>query len=157
MQWDNNWNEEFYHALKNAFNHSSLERLLLFKLDERLSNIVNINQSFDDVVFRLILHAQEHDWIFDLLNAAVEKRPDNSELINLSRKITTILTKNHNQEQNQSVDHLEHHDPIYTSSVDDSYMIETMENNLDEGGFANFLATTLFIMLIVTFVIYLMG
>lgn len=61
-------------ALLSLFEADSLERLLLFRLDVILSNVVAPGPT-EEVVFRLVRKATQEGWLDDLLLAASEARP----------------------------------------------------------------------------------
>lgn len=71
--------EGLWEILLGAFDRASMERMLSFKLDMDLKDIVEPG-SFDAEVFQVIQRAEMEGWICRLLVAAHEFRPDNGDL-----------------------------------------------------------------------------
>jgi len=72
--------EELLNALLDVFDRSSLEQMLLFKLDVRLDSIVDPHGNMRKIVFELIAWARNHDKLLQLVEAAVQTRPANPRL-----------------------------------------------------------------------------
>jgi hypothetical protein len=67
-------------ALISAFpERSSLDMLLYFKLDKNLSQITP-DSNLETVIFKLIQTAEAEEWLLDLVRAAREDNPGNSQL-----------------------------------------------------------------------------
>jgi hypothetical protein len=67
-------------ALISAFpERSSLDMLLYFKLDKNLSQITP-DSNLETVIFKLIQTAEAEEWLLDLVSAARENNPGNSQL-----------------------------------------------------------------------------
>lgn len=84
--WDNNLSREFHACLIDAFNHNSLEAMLLFGLNERLYVIVEPG-SFYKVTFDLIVFALEKGWILELVAAAHKHNKTNQKLAAFAERV----------------------------------------------------------------------
>lgn len=76
--------EELLEALLSAFpDRPKLEQMLRLKLDKNLSEICG-DGNLRDVIFDLIKDAEAGGWTRRLLDAAIEKQPENPELKSFS-------------------------------------------------------------------------
>lgn len=74
--------ESLFEALLSAFpSHSTLERMVLFQLDENLDEIV-YGDNLQDCIFELIKWAETHGQMSELISGAQESNPSNPELRN---------------------------------------------------------------------------
>ena len=64
----------------------SLERLLSYRLERRLNDLVGNEAGMQVVVFRLITAAREGGWIGALVDAVLKDRPDNAALRSWARR-----------------------------------------------------------------------
>jgi Trypsin-like peptidase domain/Effector-associated domain 1 len=78
--------EQLETAMVRLFNTNSLQRLLLYRLDVTLGNVVAVG-AWQQVVFDLINVAQQEGWLDDLLVAASEARPNHPALEALRAEI----------------------------------------------------------------------
>jgi hypothetical protein len=67
-------------ALLDAFDVSSLEQLLVFRLGKRLDSIVARNQPMREIMFSLIMVAQREGWLDQLIENAHNVNPGNGKL-----------------------------------------------------------------------------
>lgn len=101
--------EKLWKTLMDAFpTKSSLEQLLLFKLDRNLDAIAGGN-NLQDIVFNLIKTAEAQGWIDELIKSAKEFNPDNPLLIAITQELS-----------------------ISKSYILDSYYLHPLRDNLDE-------------------------
>jgi hypothetical protein len=78
--------ERMHRFLRDAFDLASLQRMLLFRLQQRLDHITPADAELDTVVFRLVLWADQHGRMLELARAAALERPgrpDAQELVRL--------------------------------------------------------------------------
>jgi Effector-associated domain 1 len=78
--------EQLETTMVRLFNTNSLQRLLLYRLDVTLGNVVAVG-AWQQVVFDLINVAQQEGWLDDLLVAASEARPNHPALEALRAEI----------------------------------------------------------------------
>ena len=78
--------EALYQALLEAFSLSELERRVSFSLGETLSHIAGQGPD-KDVFFQLVTWTQRHNCTEVLLQAALEARPNNSNLMTLAKAL----------------------------------------------------------------------
>jgi hypothetical protein len=80
--------EQLEAALRSAFpDWNNLERMLMFKLDKRLGDVV-AKEAHRDVIFKLIGLAQTEGWLSKLVAAAKEENPGNPDLAGISFAVT---------------------------------------------------------------------
>jgi hypothetical protein len=75
----NQW-EHLVKALVDGFDRQELERLMAFRLNERLGNIVDVSAPLDVIVFRLLEWAELRGRTEELVRAAVQARPNDAAL-----------------------------------------------------------------------------
>ncbi|KYC35890.1 hypothetical protein WA1_48630 [Scytonema hofmannii PCC 7110] len=76
-------------ALISAFpERSLLEQLLDFDLDKKL-NQITLDSNLQSVVYQLIKTAQAQGWLVDLVRAAYEENPGNSQLATIAQELLT--------------------------------------------------------------------
>ncbi|MUG99360.1 hypothetical protein F7734_46570 [Scytonema sp. UIC 10036] len=79
--------EKLRDALINTFpRKSSLEQLLWFGLNKNLDAIAG-GGNLEDIVFNLIITAASEGWVEDLIRAAIQKNPGNSNLRNIAQEL----------------------------------------------------------------------
>jgi hypothetical protein len=77
--------EQLWKALLDAYNEDSLARMLKFRLDIRLDQIVG-EDGLRDMIFELIEVAEMEGWTADLISAARESNPRNASLMAFSQQ-----------------------------------------------------------------------
>ena len=73
--------EQLYEAMLKTFNTDSLRQLLRFKLGKVLCNIVDCARPFRDLLFDLLMIAEEEGWLFVLLSAIAAARSNSTEVV----------------------------------------------------------------------------
>ncbi|WP_051901196.1 macro domain-containing protein [Streptomyces aureus] len=72
---------QLYQLLLDAYtSKNDLERLFYFKLSRSLGSIAGEADNHDDLVFKVIHNAEQHNWLSELVRAAVEHRSDKTQL-----------------------------------------------------------------------------
>jgi hypothetical protein len=77
--------QQFSEALRDAFNEAGLRRMLRFRLERNLDDIV-IARSLEELVFEVIGTAEAEGWTDRLLRAARESNPGNAMLLAFSQQ-----------------------------------------------------------------------
>jgi hypothetical protein len=73
-------NEELQGALLQAFDYADLQRMVKFKFEIRLEDIVRPETTFRMVVFDLVMYAERKGWLDELVKGAHEFNPGNRRL-----------------------------------------------------------------------------
>src|SRR5204862_3123001 len=83
-------------ALSEAFNTNSFDEMLRERLEKRLEDIiVPHNISFPEIVGKVIDRAEEESWTVQLLQAALEVRPEDNELHTFAKNFTPVADTFH--------------------------------------------------------------
>lgn len=90
------WNETFREALADAFDEALIELLTtdFFSTRQRFSRISppSFGKTFEFRLHELIDNARMNDWLLDLVAAAHERRPKNSELTKIAEDLGLTAT-----------------------------------------------------------------
>jgi len=76
--------QQLHAALMSAFDHEALERLVRFRMDFNLSQVVGAGQNLETAVFELLVWAQHHGRLEELVRAASQTNPGNADLRNVA-------------------------------------------------------------------------
>lgn len=83
-------------ALSAAFHTINFDDMLREQLGKKLEDIiVPYNHSFPEIAGRVIDQAEEESWTAELLQAALEVRPEDEELHSFARSFTPVLEPSH--------------------------------------------------------------
>ena len=96
--------EELQYALLDAFpSKASLKKMLTFELNKNLDEITT-DANLKGIIFNLIKTADSQNWIEDLINAALNRNPENSKLKAIAKaiKLNKATVNSHNQTKNRS-------------------------------------------------------
>jgi hypothetical protein len=77
--------EDIWKALCNGYSSGSLQRMLKFRLDRILENIV-ASGSKEDMLFELLERAEREGWTTDLVREAYRFNPGNGDLLRIYEK-----------------------------------------------------------------------
>jgi len=100
MQLNGEQRELFHKSLLSAFpDLSKLRQMVDFKLDENLDAIA-MGENHSDIVFKLIKWAESEGKVNDLLTAARESNPGNSELLSFQEQMQSQFDENSQSEIN---------------------------------------------------------
>ncbi|MCB9140376.1 MAG: PD40 domain-containing protein [Caldilineaceae bacterium] len=78
--------EKIHKAIISGYDEASLARMVAFELSENLGTI-SYGKSFSETVFNLLMWAEQYDRTDELVRAAVEHNPHNSELRKIQQDI----------------------------------------------------------------------
>lgn len=85
--FDNNTLKMIQDTLAQAFVLSELDQLIFYGFNKRLDNIVSLDGSIPDVVFRLVQWAARRNQLKKLVEAALKEKPN---LVSLKRLLDSL-------------------------------------------------------------------
>jgi hypothetical protein len=83
--------ERIHKLIQDAYDRNELEKVLLFRLNERLDRIAPGQADFDAIVFHVVLWADQHGRLVEFVREAAAGRPLRSDLADLVREIDAAL------------------------------------------------------------------
>jgi hypothetical protein len=94
--------QELSAALRSAFTHDRLERMLRFRLDKSLEDI-SLASDREQVVFEVIELSQSEGWTDRLVLAARESAPENAQLLAFAQQFGLASTSAPEQQLEQTI------------------------------------------------------
>ncbi len=90
LQLDGRQSRELSEALRDAFDHASLTRMLFYGLDRKLQDI-SLDSNMQTVVFELLMASRREGWTDRLILEARASTPDNPKLQVFAQKLGLAL------------------------------------------------------------------